>query len=120
MLFRNSLLIASTFALLSAVVGCAESDSRAPGKTAPPAVAVTLTNAVCPIMGGAAKEDITAEWNGKTVGFCCPECIPEWNSLIDEEKAAKLAAAVEEAKEDHHHDSTQDGPENDEPNHEAH
>ena len=51
-------------------------------------------NAKCPIMGGEAKATVTTTWNGKTIGFCCKPCIPKWNALSDEQKAAKLRASM--------------------------
>jgi hypothetical protein len=60
---------------------------------------VTLVNTVCPIMGGEAKSTVTTTWNGKTVGFCCPECIPEWDSLTAEEQSEKLTAGEKGAEE---------------------
>jgi len=39
-------------------------------------------NAVCPVMGGEVKKDTPykTEYNGKTIGFCCPGCIETFNS----------------------------------------
>lgn len=51
-------------------------------------------NAKCPIMGGKAKGAVAVAWNNKTVGFCCPPCIPKWNALSEEQKTAKLAASM--------------------------
>lgn len=104
MLLRSSLFIALSLGLLSIVIGCADSGSPITDKAASPAATVTLANAVCPMMDDVAKEDITVEWNGKTVGFCCRDCIPEWNSLTEEEKTAKFAAAMEKRVEDLPHD----------------
>ena len=51
-------------------------------------------NANCPIMGSPVKADGgSADYNGKTVGFCCPGCIEKWTALSDEDKAKKLAEA---------------------------
>ena len=66
----------------------------------PKAVAV---NARCPIMGNKidpsnVPENLTREWNGKTVGFCCAACPPKWDKLSDEEKQAKLDAAMAESE----------------------
>ena len=33
------------------------------------------------------------DWNGKTVGFCCPECIDAFAEMSDEEKTEALADA---------------------------
>ncbi len=50
-------------------------------------------NKICPIMGNEVDPSVTTAWNGKTVGFCCAECIPDWKKLSDQEKDAKLAKA---------------------------
>lgn len=51
-------------------------------------------NTNCPIMGSPVKPDGgSAEYNGKTVGFCCPGCVEKWTSLSEEDKAKKLAEA---------------------------
>ena len=41
-----------------------------------------VINATCPVMGGKVSKDTpyTAEYNGKTIGFCCPGCIETFNS----------------------------------------
>jgi hypothetical protein len=90
--FQITLLFAS-LAVLTAL-GCTQS-SPAPEESATDSTspAVTLVNAKCPIMGFDVDEEVTVEWNGKTVGFCCAECIPKWNELSEEEKGEKLAAA---------------------------
>jgi hypothetical protein len=74
-------------------------ENQPAGESGTPHSEVTLVNAVCPMMGGKAKTTVTANWNGKTVGFCCPECIPEWEQLTGEEKASKLTAAEKPADE---------------------
>ena len=51
-------------------------------------------NAKCPIMGGEAKATVTATWNGKTIGFCCKPCVPKWNALPEDQKAAELKASM--------------------------
>jgi hypothetical protein len=34
------------------------------------------------------------EFKGQKIGFCCAPCIPKWEALSDEDKAAKLAAVM--------------------------
>lgn len=60
-------------------------------------------------MGGEVTDDGgRVDFNGQTVGFCCPGCIEQWNALPDHEKEAKLAASDNPATDmdDHrHHES---------------
>ncbi len=45
-------------------------------------------------MGGEVTDDGgSVDWDGKTVGFCCPGCVDDWNDLSDDDKSAKLASA---------------------------
>jgi len=58
---------------------------------------VKVVNATCPIMGTTLDpENVPAELTrvrkGRTVGFCCPECLAAWDKLTDAEKGAKLKA----------------------------
>lgn len=41
-----------------------------------------VINALCPVMGGEVSKDTEykTEYNGKTIGFCCPACIETFNS----------------------------------------
>ena len=36
-----------------------------------------VVNTICPVMGGEVSKDTSykTEYNGKTIGFCCPGCI---------------------------------------------
>lgn len=84
------------FFLTALLVGC--SDSAGPSTTAPPAVvdpvevtSVSFANDRCPIMGGKPTAELTAEYQGKTIGFCCEGCPEEWAALSDQEKAEKFA-----------------------------
>lgn len=85
---------------LAAIVGCADGG----GATAAAGAAV---NTVCPCMGGKIDGKTSVEWNGQTVGFCCPPCIDTWNEMSDEERTKALAEA-EEGDHDHDHGSHDD------------
>ena len=66
-----------------------------PVAAAPGAAKVEYANFKCPIMGGAIEadkvtKDLTREWKGLKVAFCCPACPGPWDKLTDAEKAAKL------------------------------
>ncbi len=43
-----------------------------------------LDQAVCPISGQPADAEQTAEWNGGTVYFCCPNCPGAFSESSDE------------------------------------
>jgi len=52
-------------------------------------------NSVCPIMGGKidpenVKPELTRQFNGQTIAFCCAGCPAEWDKLTDEQKQEKL------------------------------
>ena len=88
------------FAGLFIIAGCGETSTDAPAAQTPAAgsgaetTVVAAVNEVCPIMGAKVKDDGgRSEWNGKTVGFCCPGCIKKWEALSSEEKVQKLTDA---------------------------
>lgn len=63
-----------------------------------------IVNANCPIMDKAldpddVPEDLTREFQGQTIGFCCAGCLGPWDELGDDEKQAKLAPAAAEPAE---------------------
>ncbi len=90
------------FAGLFVIAGCGETSTEAPTAETPATdsgaetTVVAAVNEVCPIMGGKVKDDGgRSEWNGKTVGFCCPGCIEKWEALPEDEKKTKLASSME-------------------------
>lgn len=93
------ILLSSLFTLsMALLVGCTEQPVESTASAEP-------VNDHCPIMGGdVTAEGGTVEWDGKTVGFCCPQCIDKWTALSDEEKTDALAHAGEEDSEHDHGD----------------
>ena len=58
-----------------------------------------VINDRCPITGKKidimnTPEHLTALYNGKKVGFCCPACPPMWEKLTEKEKAEKLEKVI--------------------------
>jgi uncharacterized protein (DUF305 family) len=56
-------------------------------------------NERCPISGNTidmmnTPKDCTRMYKGMKVGFCCPNCPPEWDKLTDAKKEAKLKASM--------------------------
>jgi hypothetical protein len=78
--------------------GCDKGKSS--GTTAAAAKPVgKFANAFCPIMGTKidpkmVTANLTREYKGKKVAFCCEGCPVAWDKLTDEQKGAKLAAAL--------------------------
>ncbi len=57
-------------------------------------VTVSLVNTTCPIMDEAVDPSgEVATFDGKSVGFCCDGCKPEWDSWTDLKKAEFVAKA---------------------------
>ena len=91
--------------------GCVDSPT-------PIAAVVAASNTNCPIMGHEVSDDGgRTEFNGQTIGFCCPGCIDKWNELSDEDKAEKLSAADSESDDHDNHESHTDHGGETEPGH---
>lgn len=54
---------------------------------------MAMANTKCPLKGTSVNPEMTAEWNGQKVGFCCAGCKAGWAKLTDADKQSKLAAA---------------------------
>jgi hypothetical protein len=69
-----------------ALCGCSSTKST-------PAAAATKApvNTTCPMMGQGVKTNVTVDYHGQTVAFCCEGCVDEWNALSDAERKQKLA-----------------------------
>lgn len=66
-------------------------------------VGPTFANATCPIMGSKidpakVTADLTREFNGQKVAFCCAMCPAQWDKLTDAQKKTKLMAAVDKTQ----------------------
>ncbi len=71
-------------------LGCAPRGGR-------PAVEAALrvgssVNQQCPMMPDAGVDGVTeAEFRGERIGFCCSDCLGEWERMQDSERAARLS-----------------------------
>lgn len=67
----------------------------APGGQQAAVAAGTPVNAYCPIFDdNKVNPNLTAEWQGKTVAFCCAGCRAKWAKLSDQRKTEELAEAM--------------------------
>ena len=83
------------------VNGCTSAEPpQQPSDSDPSQVTIPVAvNAKCPIMGGQVTEDGgRISWKDQTIGFCCPECIQEWEALPDDEKSTKLKSEEDATK----------------------
>ena len=72
------------------VSGCANQPTTVAGTNG----AVKAFNKDCPIMHKpVASAELTREFNGRQVAFCCPGCPEKWDKLSDQEKQQALAGA---------------------------
>lgn len=71
-------------------LGCASTSKSASASGMP-------ANKVCVVVPDhpvKEKNPTTVQWKGKTVGFCCPDCIEDWNAMSEGEKEKAYAAAM--------------------------
>jgi PBP1b-binding outer membrane lipoprotein LpoB len=86
-----ALLVAALF------LGACSSEKKTDAKPAPakaPAKAnMGMMNSKCPISGKATDPEVTSDYKGSKVAFCCEGCQGKFAKLSDADKAAKVAAA---------------------------
>lgn len=104
----------ATTALLSLplLIGCQQSTDTAaevPAQETIEATPVNFANEKCPIMGGEPTPELTAQYRGKTIGFCCDGCPEKWAELSAEEKAEKFADVKVDSGDGDDHQHGDDG-----------
>ena len=58
---------------------------------------MATVNATCPVMPeNEVDPEVTREFMGKTVGFCCKKCVGKWDEMSDQDKQAKLEAVCKD------------------------
>lgn len=90
--------------LFAAVTGCtnpSDTAAESPAVDAVEAIPVSFSNTSCPIMGGEPSADLTTEYDGQIIGFCCVGCPEKWGELSDAEKAETFAKVDAHAGHDH-------------------
>ncbi len=52
-------------------------------------------NATCPVSGKAiTAENPTTSFDGKTIGFCCDNCVSKFNGMPTADKQAKVTGSM--------------------------
>ncbi len=60
---------------------------------------ITSVNQYCPVMlEDPVDPELTREWNGQKVGFCCEGCLKDWNAMTDAQKGDAVKTAVAKGK----------------------
>jgi len=63
---------------------------------------VEIANSKCPVMGTAmestAPEKMTRMYQGARIGFCCEQCLKEWDAMTDAEREPIAKAALTAGK----------------------
>lgn len=91
MKLHNVVVVLAAVAVVGMLAGCQHNGMAMGGGGKAPAAA----NVVCPMSGQViGKNPPTTMCGGKTVAFCCPDCIAPFNKLSDADKKAKLDAAM--------------------------
>ena len=117
---RSMFSIVSTVSFAAAVLlsaGCQPAGNSAPTSNVPTATdassevtLVEFTNRKCPIMGGKPTTELTTQYEGGTIGFCCDGCPQKWASLSDEQRAEKFSSVAVESDATSNHDHSDDDP----------
>lgn len=88
---KRSLIAASIVALASLgfAAGCQTGE-----KTSNNQASMGIVNTKCPMVPAHPVDPkVTVDYKGQKVGFCCKGCLPKWNALTDDQKAAALEKA---------------------------
>ena len=74
-------------------------EPQATGSVVPGDGFAMTANHVCPIMqkmklNATTAVENTVEFEGKTVGFCCADCVEAWNSMSDDDRRVLLTKVI--------------------------
>lgn len=99
-MFKSFALCVPVVAAALLLAGCATTkESESQCRAVKPGV-IKSVNSLCVMVNDdpVDPECKTATFKGQQVGFCCAACIPKWEALSDDQKAAALAKALAAAK----------------------
>ena len=82
----------ATFAAVALFAGC-ESTQEVEAESQPATTQVSMgtLNETCPLSGAAVNPDVTADYHGQKIGFCCSDCLGTWDGWSDDRKAKYVA-----------------------------
>lgn len=101
---RNWLGVAGVVAGAMILGACSTTSTETAG-TGGGETTVASINTMCPIGGhdfeaGTRTAKTTRTWKGKTVGFCCADCVESFDTMTAAEKDEILALAVANKSQD--------------------
>ncbi len=73
---------------VAVIAGCSDNKASS-GATAQ--ASPSVMNSKCPFSGHGVAAGATADYKGKTVGFCCKDCATKWAGMSDADRDAALA-----------------------------
>ncbi len=96
-MFKSILKCGPVLVAAALLTGCATNESQC--RAVKPGV-IKSVNTMCVMVNEDPVDPAvkTATFKGQEVGFCCAGCIPKWEKLTDDQKAAALTKALAAAK----------------------
>jgi hypothetical protein len=97
MLVRRALAVTLVCVAGLALAACSggNKDAKADSGQSPRQANMGVVNTKCPVVPSHTLDpNVTREFQGKKVAFCCAGCIPAWDKLSDADKAAALKRAM--------------------------
>jgi len=73
-LLKGIMTVVLGLTLLTALTGCKKKAEPVKPQGNTNSVSATVEQTICPVMGGLVDKNVFAEYRGKKVYFCCPEC----------------------------------------------
>lgn len=76
---------------------CKDGSCKTDAKAAVATTDTPVGNKVCPIGGHGAEKMIQVGYKGKSIGFCCNDCVESFKEMNEKDKDGVLAKAVASA-----------------------
>ena len=87
---RTMITLAAACLACACITGCHDSNKHA--QATQPSAQVMASNEMCPISGKPVNPNVSSNYNGKVVHFCCGGCKGKFDAMSDADKAKMCAA----------------------------